>query len=66
VGRVVKGPLQRGEDTCQHVAQAIDHPYPVGHKVGAVGGQQREIGGQLGGHVNRGKIAAVTGGLGND
>nr|AAG02348.1 putative transporter [Streptomyces verticillus] len=63
---VVEGPFQRGEDAGQRVAETVDHPDPVGHEVGTVGGQQREVGGQLGGHVDRREVPSVAGGFGDD
>lgn len=66
VAAVVEGPLQSGEDAGQHVAETVDHPYPVSHQVGAMGGQQREVGRHLGGHVDHGQVASVAGGFGDD
>lgn len=59
-GRVVEGPLQGGEHAGEHVAEPVDRSHPVGDQVGAVGGQEREVGGQLCGHVEGSEVPAMT------
>jgi hypothetical protein len=55
-----------GKDAGQHVVHPVDHAYPVGHEIGPVGGQQGEIGDELGGDADRGEVAAVACGFCDD